>query len=370
MITRLRCMLIKEFIQMLNDPRMRGVLFVAPIIQILVFGYAVTTDVNNVRTAIYDLDASPESRDLVARFLSSEHFAAVAWIGDDETMRDRIDHGTARVVLRINSGFGETVRGGRTAPFQLILDGTDPNTAGIVLNYAMRITEQFNTARRGEHGPAAVGGVEMRTRAWFNENLESRNFYLPPVVAQIVMIVTLMLSAMAIVREKEIGTIEQIMVTPIRKVEYVLGKMIPFAIVGFLDVTLIAAVAYWKFDVPIRGNILLLYLAAGLFLLSTLGVGLLISTVSRTQQQAMMTAFFFNLPATLLSGFMYPIANMPPAIQALTFVNPLRYCITIIRGIFLKGVGFDVLWDQYLALAVLGVGFLALASIRFRKVTG
>jgi ABC-2 type transport system permease protein len=215
--------------------------------------------------------------------------------------------------------------------------------------------------------PPVVGGVTLNSRAWFNENLESRNFYVPAVIANIVLIITMLLSSMAVVREKEIGTMEQIIVTPISRTEFILGKTFPFVIIGFLDVAMITAVAYFWFDVPIRGSLTLLFGATALFLMSSLGFGLFISTISQTQQQAMMSAFFFIFPAMLLSGFAFPIENMPEAVQWLTFFNPLRYYIVIIRGVFLKGVGLDILWPQLAALAILGFLILSFAVNRFRK---
>jgi ABC-2 type transport system permease protein len=373
MFERLRHMLKKEFIHVLRDPRMRAVIIVVPIFQVLLFGYAVTTDVRHIRTAVYDLDNTVESRDLVARFAGSGYFEVVRWLSGEEQVRDVLDRGAARVVLRINDGFGDDVAAGRTARVQLLLDGTDSNTASLVLQYAAKIAttanerllvQRFERAA-GRRAPAAP--VALAQRAWFNPNLESRDYYVPGVIALLVMVISILLSSMAIVREKEIGTIEQIMVTPIGRAEFILGKTIPFALIGFLDVVLISVVAVFWFDVPIRGNPALLFGATGLYLMSTLGVGLFISTVSRTQQQAMMTAFFFMQPAILLSGFIYPIANMPWAVQQMTYLNPLRYFLVIIRGVFLKGVGLSILWPQMAALGLLGAVLLALATSRFRK---
>jgi len=373
MLERLWHMLVKEFIQILRDPRMKGVIVLMPIVQALVFGYAVTTDVRDVPTAIFDLDQSVESRELIARFVGSGYFREVARVTRDAEARRAVDDGSARVVLRFNHGFGAALRSGRTGTLQMILDGTDSNTAGIVLNYAGAIAAGYNDdvlverlARRT--GQAAVpAGATTATRAWFNANLDSRNFYVPGVIALIVTLITLMLSSMAVVREKEIGTIEQIMVTPITQTEFILGKTAPFALIAYLDVVLIAVISVFWFDVPIRGSLGLLFGATTLFLMSTIGVGLLISTVSRTQQQAMMSAFFYYFPAVLLSGFMFPIANMPVAVQWLTYVNPLRYYLVIIRGIFLKGVGPGVLWEPMAALAALGAASLFLASRKFHK---
>jgi ABC-2 type transport system permease protein len=255
----------------------------------------------------------------------------------------------------------------------VLVDGTDSNTAGIILSYSARIAAQFSdniqTIRISAlQGVApATPRVTLETRAWFNENLESRNYYVPGVIANIILIITLLLTSMAVVREKEIGTMEQLMVTPITPAEFILGKTLPFVLIGFADVALVTVVGTSWFGVPIRGNVLLLFFATGLYLMSMLGVGLLISTVSRTQQQAMMTSFFYTFPAILLSGFAFPIANMPTAVQWLTYLDPLRYFLVIIRGIFLKGIGISVLWPQLLALAVLGVITLGLATRRFQK---
>ncbi len=375
MFERIKHMLIKEFIQVFRDPKMKGVIFMMPIIQVLVFGYAVTTDVKHVATAVYDLDNSVASRELVARFVESGYFDVVEYVIQEDRARELVDRGKVGAVIRMNKGFEDELRAGRTARLQLIVDGSDSNTAGIVLDYSAKITGRLSqdilSARfsRLKGGAQEPGRVSLETRAWFNENLESRNFYVPGVIAIIVMLITLMLTSMAVVREKEIGTMEQIMVTPITSGEFILGKTVPFALIGFADVILITLIGVFWFDIPIRGNLLLLFVATALYLMTTLGVGLLISTVSETQQQAMMSTFFFYFPAVLLSGFMFPIANMPVAIQWLTFLNPLRYFLVIIRGIFLKGVGPGILWPQFLALAVMGVSVLSLAARRFRKTT-
>ncbi|MFA6816568.1 MAG: ABC transporter permease [Lentisphaeria bacterium] len=373
MIERVKQMLIKEFIQMFRDPRMKGIIFLMPIIQLLVFGYAVTTDVKHVATGVYDLDNSATSRELIARFVESGYFDIVAYAKSPTQIHEWMDHGDVRAVLQINKGFEEDLRGGRSAILPVIVDGSDSNTAGIVLNYSAKITGEFSEKilatrySRLKGLPLKPARVKLLTRAWFNENLESRNFYIPGVIAIIVMLITLMLTSMAVVREKEIGTMEQIMVTPITASEFILGKTIPFALIGFADVLLITVLGVFWFGVPIRGSLLLLFFATALYLMNTLGVGVLISTVSETQQQAMMSTFFFYLPAVLLSGFMFPIANMPLVIQCLTYLNPLRYFLVIVRGLFLKGVGLMVLWPQMVALAVMGVSVLWLATKRFQK---
>ncbi|MFZ5832699.1 MAG: ABC transporter permease, partial [Planctomycetota bacterium] len=330
MFQRIRQMLIKEFIQVFRDPRMRLVIFVIPCVQVLVTGYAVTTDVKRVPTVIYDLDNSSLSRELIARFVNSGYFRIVARAADEDEVQQLIDQGWAQAALQFHRGFADDLRAGRTARFQLILDGTDSNTAGIVASYAGKIAADYSQKVLVERIAQRLGAadrpklMELRTRAWFNENLESRNFYVPGVIVIVVTLVTLLLTSMAVVREKEIGTMEQILVSPITPLEFILGKTAPFAVIGMLDVIIVMLLGVLWFQVPFRGSVPLLLFASALYLLTTLGIGLLISTVSGTQQQAMMTTFFFFFPAMLLSGFAVPIANMPPAIQWLTLLDPLR----------------------------------------------
>ena len=373
MFERLKSMLIKEFIQILRDPKMRAVIFIVPLFQIIVFGYAVNTDVKHIATAVYDLDNSVPSRELAARLQQSGYFDILTRVDSVGVIRDLIDHGRIKAAVQINHGFAAAIEGGRTAPLQIIVDGTDPNTARIVLSHAVKIAGRYSdqllidreVRRRGAAWQPPE--LELQSRAWFNENLESRNYYVPGVMAQLVMIVTMMLSAMSVVREKEVGTMEQIIVTPIRRWEFILGKTLPFALIGYLNVTMVSTLAAFWFDIPLRGSLLLLGTATGVYLLSTLGFGLFISTVSRSQQQAMLSATMFMFPAMLLSGFAFPVENMPESIQYLTWINPLRHYLVIIRGIFLKGVGIEVLWLQIAVLAALGSSILAIAVYRFRK---
>ena len=373
---RILTVLRKEFRSVFRDARMRMVIFGVPVLQTLIFGYAVTMDVRHVRLVVIDRDQTPASRSLLTRFTGSDYFDAVLTTNDEAAARAAIDAADASAILQINAGFGAELRGGRTAPVQLIVDGSDSNTARLVLNYSAVIAAAFNndvvvsSMLRRAGRTVEPAGVDLRPRAWFNENLESRNYFVPGIMAVLVMLISLMLTGMAIVREKEVGTIEQIMVTPIRPLEFILGKFAPFIVIGFVDVVLVTLVGVFWFGVPIRGSFALLLLGTACFLLSTLGIGLFISTISSTQQQAMMTTFFFFYPAMLLSGFIYPIANMPQVVQWFTLVNPLRYFLVIIRGVFLKGVGFDVLWHQLAALALIGVVVMAFAVGRFRKTVG
>lgn len=376
MFERIKNILIKEFIQIFRDPRMKAVIFIMPLVQVMVFGYAVTTDVDNISTAVYDLDQSLHSRQLIREFSYSEYFKVKRNISLEKQQKELIDKSVVSTVIRINPGFSQDLLAGRPAQVQLIVDGTDSNTASIILSYANQIIEKYSlkilderlqgTPQKSNDFPK----VEPKIRAWFNENLESRNFYVPGVIALIVMLITLLLTSMAIVREKEIGTIEQLIVSPIRSYELILGKLLPFAVIGIVDAVLVTLVGVLWFKVPIEGNILLLFVSTCLYLLTTLGVGLFISTLASTQQEAMMSTFFFYFPAVLLSGFMFPIANMPKIIQYSTYLNPLRYFLVILRGIFLKGSGINILWPQMFILLVMGVGILTLSSIRFQKRLG
>jgi ABC-2 type transport system permease protein len=370
---RIQTVLRKEFRSVLRDPRMRMVILGLPVIQTLIFGYAVSLDVRHVRLAVLDRDQTPASRALVSRFTGSAYFDLVACPRDESEARRLVDASHAAAVLQIDSGFERVLHGGRTAVAQLIVDGSDSNTARFVVNYSAQIAASFDRSlvleralRQGGRS-LEVGTVDLRSRAWFNADLESRNYYVPGIIANLVMLVSLMLTSMAIVREKEAGTIEQILVTPIRPVEFILGKCAPFAVIGFLNVGLVALVGLYWFDIPLRGSFPLLLLGTAFFLLITLGIGLFISTVSETQQQAMMTTFFFFFPAMLFSGFIFPIANMPAVIRWLSFADPLRYYLVIIRGIFLKGIGLDLLWTQFLALLIIGGSVLPFAVKRFHK---
>ena len=373
MFERVKYMLIKEFIQVFRDPRMRVVIFLIPCVQVLVIGYAVSTDVKHVRTALYDLDNSQESRDLTARFVGSGYFDIVERIQSDAAARNLLDRGDVAVVLRFNHGFANDLLAGRTAKLQVLIDGTDSNTAAIEAGYATSIVTAYSQRILVERVDRAfgragkTGTADLRIRAWFNENLESRDFFVPGVLVIVVALSTLVLTAMAVVREKEIGTIEQIMVTPITPAEFILGKTIPFALIGFAEVLLVAAIGVFWFEVPIRGQLLLLLFGTALFLMNTLGFGLLISTYSQTQQQAMMSTFLVFFPMMLLSGFAFPVANMPEPVQWLAKINPIYYFLVIVRAIFLKGVGVDILWRQMLPLFLTGSAVLWAAIHRFHK---
>ena len=374
MFARIRHMMIKEFLQLRRDKFARFRLLVPPLVQMLIYGYAATFEVYRVPTAVLDLDHSQESRELLSRFTSSGRFEVRAILDDRSQLRRAIDSEQATVALHIHPGFAELLRKGQTAPLQVILDGTNSNTALIALGYINQIAttfaQNYQTDRLRRIRPGLVElvpQVRLEQRPWYNPNLNSRWFFVPGVVGSLALVIVVSLTAFAIVREREIGTLEQIMVTPIRPAEFVLGKTIPFFLVGLAEVVLISLVGTLWFQVPFRGNPLVLLLGAALFLLSMLGVSLLISTLCSTQQQAFASNFFFVSPAFLLSGFSFPIASMPTVLRWLTYLNPLRYFLVVLRGTFLKGVGLAVLWPQMLALAILGTVLLTISVLRFRK---
>jgi len=364
MIERIRVILWKEFKQTLREPRMRFLLFLPPIVQLLIFGFAVNMDVDVSPIAWMDMDRTPLSRELRSRFEGSGRFEVVAIAATEDDVQRVLDRGEAYAVVRVLPNFERDVKRGQSAQVQVLIDGSNSNTASLVSNYAGQVIVQFSS------GLAKVQNVQRvtaRSRVWFNPDLYSRNYFVPGVVANIIMVVTLMLTALAIVREKEIGTMEQLMVSPIRPIELMLGKMLPFAVVGLVDMVLVTIVALVVFGVPFRGSVLLLFVCSCLFLMTSLGAGILLSTASHTQQQAMMANFFFTTPAFMLSGFAFPIANMPLMVQWLTYLNPLRYFVEIVRGLFLKGSGVETLWPQMGALAIYGVAMLTLSALRFHK---
>jgi ABC-2 type transport system permease protein len=373
MFNRVRYLFVKELIQVLRDKRLRVTLIFPPLIQLIIFGYAANLDVKDIRTALRDLDQSAESREIVSRFTSSKYFAIVAFPRTPKEIEGLIERGDVALALDIPSGFSRKLKKGDTASLQILVDGSESNTAMIALGYINRILSDYSTMvlvkrlnRAGMVGFEEAGvGVEHRT--WFNPNFESRLFFIPGVIANIAFLIPIILTAMAVVREKEIGTLEQIMVTPLRSWELVVGKTLPFALLGLLDVVMIALIGVFWFGVPLRGNPSILLLGNVLFLVSSVAIGLLISTMSSTQQQAQISTFFFAMPAFILSGFVFPLENLPLWIQYLTYANPLRYFLVIIRGVFLKGNGLDILWPQMLALAILGGLMILMSSLRFQK---
>jgi ABC-2 type transport system permease protein len=361
----------KELLELRQDPRLFGVVIMAPIIQLAVLGYAATTDVKNIPIVIVDPDRSAESGRLLARFAVSDNFTIAGVLGSTSEIDPWLDKGDAWMALSIPPDYGERVAAGEVATLQVVADGTDSNSTTVALGYASTLVSGYAQdlmASRAPPAGAPRAAVNAEIRVWFNPRLESRDFMIPGIVALLLLVVTTNLSAMAIVREKEVGTLEQLNVTPLARWELTVGKLLPYGLIGMVDVVLVLIVAIYWFEVPMRGSIPLLFGMCLIYLLSTLGLGLFISSISDTQQQAMMTTtFFFLTPMMYLSGFIFPIENMPPWIQSVTYLIPLRYFLVIVRGIFLKGVGLETLWPQALALFAWGAAMVMLATLRSSK---
>ncbi len=386
---RIRFLVWKELIELSRDPRLFGIVIVAPVVQLLLLGYAATTDVRNVPIAIADADRTAHSRELVRRFDGSRSFTVVTIVGAPEQAGRLVQSGRAGLALSIPAGYGAGIVSGRAQTLQIVADGSDSNTAGQALGYAANLVATYAQELAARQAvmpgtatgsgreslvalegswPLSAGGFEPRIRVWFNPRLESRDFMIPGIVALLLLIVTTNLSSMAIVREREVGTLEQLDVTPLGRFELIVGKLLPYALVGLVDVVLVLVVSIAWFDVPFRGSLPLFFAMTGLYLVSTLALGLFVSTISSTQQQAMMTTtFFFLMPMIYLSGFVFPIENMPAVIRPVTYLIPLRYFLVILRSIFLKGVGLATFWPEALALAGWGFGVLLLALSRSSK---
>src|SRR6202167_540478 len=380
MIERIFAIIRKELNQVFRNRRARLFLFVPPIFQLILYGYAVNLDLDNLRMGWMDMDQSPQSHDLLADFQGSGRFLLTALPQSEKEIQDVLDRGDAQVIVRVLPGFGRNILLGRPTSAQILVDGTNSNTASLASAYtsqlvgaysASLVTSQMQSRMMARAGMGTmsmqVGHITDSARVWFTRALRSRNDFVPGVICNLIMVVTVMLTAMAIVREKEIGTMEQLMVTPIRPIELMIGKMVPAAMVGLMDLVLMTTAALLIFGIPFRGNPLVLLLSAALFLLTSLGMGLFISTIANTQQQAIMSSSLIAIPTFMLSGFAYPIRNMPIAVQYFTYLNPLRYLIEIVRGIFLKGTGISVLWPQMLTLLVYGMVVMGLAATSFRK---
>jgi ABC-2 type transport system permease protein len=373
MLRRLRHMLAKEFLQMLRDPRMRVMILVLPVFQMLVFAWALTMDVMNIHVAVLDLDNTPTTRRIVQEFSAGKYFRVTRHLTRAADIPAVLDHAAVKAAIHLPAGFENDLQSGRTATVQLLIDGSDSNTASIILGYASRIMQNQAEQRIRGQLAAALGAdrlrgtVQIEQRALYNPNLESRHYYVPGLLAVMLIVFGMNLTSIGIVREKEIGTIEQVMVTPITRFEFILGKAIPPVITGYITMTIMLLLAMLFFGISIKGSILLLYALTGIYLASNIGLALLISAISATQQQAFLTAFFIIMPAVQLSGFMFPIHNMPAPVQYITLLNPMRWYLEIIRGIVLKGVGIATLWPSIIGQAMLAAGFMLTATARFRK---
>jgi len=387
----LRSIIKKEFKQLFRDKRVRIMLFGSPIIMLVLFGYAVNMDVNNVKLAVLDEDRTAMSRSVVEAFVSSGYFTLSRYLSSGKEIYPLMDAGEIELFIQIEKGFSKDIRSDRSASIQIITDGSDSNRASVIISYVNEIINRFSLAKlekrimtrlvAGKLSSAVEGrsqlqtapsvrmkkNIELKERIFFNPELKSRDFFLPGIISILISLITVTLTSMSIVKEREVGTIEQLLVSPIEAVELVLGKTVPFAIIGFVDIFIITLIAVFWFGVPFKGSFIFLLLSGFMFILTTLAIGLYISTISKTQQQAMLSTFLFMLPSILLSGFIFPIYSMPETIQVVTFLNPQRYFIEIIRSVFLKGAGIKVPWKEVGALAVSGVFLFYLSARRFRR---
>ncbi len=365
MLGRILALVIKEFIALLKDKRTRFVLIGPPLVQLMVFGYAATYDLKHIPFAVYNQDRGAASRDLLAAFDGSPTFSRVARIARDDEIASLVDSTRALAVIRLGPDFSADLTSGRPAALQVIIDGRNSNTAMLVLNDVRDIVDRFNRDWAQAHG-GALPPARIETRAWFNPNLESRWFFLPGIVALLTLLVTLLVTAFSVAREREQGTFDQLLVTPLRPVEILLGKTLPGFIIGMAEATLITLAAVYWFKVPLVGSLITLYTGVAVFLMTGAGVGLMISSFAATQQQGLLGTFLFMVPAMILSGFATPIRNMPPLVQDLTLFNPMRYFMVFLRGVFLEGLPLSMLLDQLWPLAAIGAVALAAAAWLFR----
>lgn len=373
-LARIRHMMTKEFIQTLRNPHARWLLWGPPIIQMMVFGYAATMEIKHVSVAVLDLDNTQESRELVSHISASRYFSVTKYAARRDELRYGIDHGDFLVALEVDSGFAQRLRNGQGATVQVIVDSSNSNTALVALGYLTQIgaqfTQNYQMDRLWRVAPqlaSFVPQVELEARPWFNEGFLSEWYFVPGVLGNLMLILIMNLTAFAVVREREIGTLKQVMVTPIRRWEFILGKTVPFFLIGCFDAIMLFLVGTLWFGVPFRGHFSVLAIGISVFMLAGLGLGLFLSTMATTQQQSMITAFFFIMPMTTLSGFGTPISSMPPFFQKLSYFNPLRHVVLILRSVYLKGVGLDVLWPNIAFLTAFALLMLSVSILRFHK---
>jgi len=364
----------KEIHQFRRDPKMFGIILLGPILQLIFFGYAVNMDLEKVTAVVFDKDKSVQSRLFIEEFTSNKYFEILANVNDYDEVEKYLENGEVTLAIVIENKFEKNISTNRTAKVQVIFDGSDGNKASVAAGYVTNIFSDYSKQilidlqNKAGQKRTLISNVEAEIRAWFNPTLKTRNFMIPGIIGMLLSIITLILTSLAIVKEKEIGTLEQIIVTPIKPYELIIGKAIPFAAMGFIVVSIILSVMTFGFNIPIKGSIPFLFLSSAVYILSTLGLGIFVSTVSKTQQQAMMIAVFVvMMPMVFLSGFAFPIENMPAIIQYITYIIPLRYFMTIIRGVILKGIGFTELWLELMIMFVMGIVLLVASSLRFKK---
>lgn len=362
----------KELLHLLRDSRSRRLLIAGPLIQIVVFGYAVNTDVRHARTFLLDADQTAESRALASALTSSQHFTITTSSDRPADLARALDAGDVLMGVHIPRGFAADVASGRPTSVQLLVDGSSANTANVALGYATQIIGHYGRVRGAEIATRAgvqppTGGVDFAVRVWFNPDLSSRTYNVPAVMGNIVMLIALMLTSLAVVRERELGTLEQLMVSPLSPAELMIGKTVPAALMAMLDVVLVTAIALLWFRIPFEGSYVLLAVTSLLYVLTGLGVGLLFSTISNTQQEAFMSMFMFFLPALMLGGLLFPVENMPHWVQVLSYIDPVRHFLIVVRGVFLRGAGWEIVWPQLLWLTGIGTGLLWIATKQFHK---
>jgi len=371
--SRLSSLIRKEFIQILRDPRTLVLILIIPIMQLFLLGYAATNDVRNVPMAVYDQDRGMAARELLDSYRSADYFRIAYDVDSEEALRTLIDEGSARVGLIIPPDYSDRVKGRQKAQVIFILDGSDPTVASTALSAATLIGQAHSTeilAKRMTRQGFSFSlqpPVEVLTQVWYNPDLISAYYMIPGVIAMILFALTSILTATAIVRERERGTIEQLIVTPIRPWELVIGKILPYVILAFLNMLEVLAIGHWWFGVPVRGSLILILILSGLFLLTSLGIGLMASTFANTQQEAMLVVWMTLLPALFLSGFFFPLDAMPKFLQWISYALPLRYYLVIIRSLMLKDVGLATLKGEVIALTVFGLALMTIAALRFRK---
>ena len=372
-LTRLSALMRKEMLQIVRDPRTLALVFIMPILQLVLLGYAATSDVRNIPLVVLDQDKSPASRTLLESFRAADYFRQAFDVNSESELRSLIDAGSARAGIIIPPDYSSRLAAGRPAQVAFIIDGSDPAIAGTTLAAATLIGQARATALSVERlaarglAVATAPAIEVRTRVWYNPDLIAAYYMIPAVVGLILQFLTVILTATAIVRERERGTIEQLIVTPLRASELIVGKLAPYVLIAFIDTIEILAGGVLLFGIPINGSLPLLLVLSGLFLISNLGVGLLISTITSTQQEAIIVAIFYNLPSIFLSGFIYPVAAMPRVLQFVSLAIPLRYYLIVVRGIVLKGVGMPALWPEVIALSIFAVVVITSAATRFKK---
>lgn len=364
----------KEFLQFKRDPKMFGIILIAPVIQLIFLGYAANLDIDRIKLVVYDQDKTSASRKLIEELTSSGYFVIQNYVNDYNSVTEFLDYNKAIIALVIPEDFEKNLNRKETAKLQAIFDASDGNTASIAAGYFQQIVLQFaqrtsfEILKRSGTAFLTVGIVIPEIRVWYNPTLKTRNYMVPGIVGLLLSIVTLLLTSLAVVKEKEIGTMEQLIVTPLKPYHIIIGKLVPFILLGFVSIIIVLTAMRVIFDIPVKGNLFFLFLSAFFYILSSLGLGLFVSTISRTQQQAMMIAVFaVMMPMVFLSGFAFPVENMPQIIQYISYVIPLKYFINIIRGVISKGLGFTELWLNSAVLLAMGVIILLLSSLRFQR---